>query len=208
MGGTELKRNSTLSRYGGYAAPALAWALASAPGHADVKSTVNTAYYSVSGQNALEIYRSLVTRGPHVGDTLAYATTTARTEQKALFRTGRTCSFAAYRLSVSFSTKLPRLASEAALAGGDRERWRSFATFVQRHEATHRTIWLGCSADLQTQIINLSAPDCAGLARKALAIAEQVGKACTRRHQAFDAAQQLLLKQQTFIQSVFRQAAR
>ena len=185
-----------------------AWFLGAAPGLANTLQTISFLYYPVSGHSPVEIYRSLVARGPHVGHTLAYATTTAHTTQNATLRIGQACSFSAYRLTVGFATTLPRLTTAAELSGGDLSRWRGFDAFVQQHEATHRSIWMGCAAGLETQLRQLTAPNCNVLTRQAVALALVASKACTRRHRSFDAAQQILLKRQPFILSVFRRTAR
>lgn len=189
-------------------AAAMALALGQSAGATPVKS-VNFVYYSVSGKTLLDIYRSLMARGPQVGDKLAFATTTSHTDQQAtLQQTPHSCRFASYQLKMNFTTKLPQLSSASSLSPADQARWQGFAAFVQRHEASHRDIWMGCAARLEADLEALRAVNCADLTRQAVKVAASSAGRCAQLHSAFDSAQKRVLRQQPFIQAVVKQAAK
>ena len=163
-----------------------------------VQTTIYS-YYTVTGNSSAEVYNAMLRSGPRVGGSDAYAATTASTSQDGKLVQGQSCQVQNYRLKMNFTIRLPKLAAGARLAPAEHSRWQQFAQFVQRHEETHRSIWLGCAQALENQVKALHAESCAEASRKAAELWDVMRKTCARKHDAFDTAQQMLLIRQPFV---------
>jgi predicted secreted Zn-dependent protease len=189
----------------GLAAAALLTAVSAAD--AKPKSTTSYSYYSVSGDSAVELYDSMVRRGPHVNGSKAYASTAASAVQEGKLMQGTSCRVSDYRLSLKFTIRLPKLRNEAALSGETKGRWRQFSAFLKRHEETHRSIWLECAQALESKVASIRTGDCRSAEAKAVKMWDRARAACLKRHDAFDAAEQRRLIKHPFVRMVLARAA-
>ena len=77
---------------------------------------------------------------------------------------------------------------------------------VSLNEETHRSIWMGCAADLEKKVKAIKARSCSDADRKANQLWEKMRAACGKKHEAFDAAEQKRLMSHPFVQLVYRRA--
>lgn len=164
--------------------------------------TTKYVYYPVSGNSAVDVYAAMLRSGPHVDGAKAYAATTATTSQDGNLQQGSSCQIGNYRLRIEFTIKLPKLSSGAHLAASEMSRWQSFAAFVKRHEETHRSIWLACAQNLESQVKAIHAKNCSDASRQAAALWDKMRASCSAKHNAFDAAQAKVLLRQPFVAMV------
>lgn len=163
-------------------------------------------YYNVAGDSAEEIYSAMLRKGPRVNGAKAYAATSATTTQDGKLLQSGSCRIEDYRLKLEFVIKLPKIRNESVLPSSDRTRWKEFSAFLQKHEETHRTIWLGCASDLERQVKAISATSCGDADKKAAALWEKMRKSCSSKHVAFDAAEQKKLMKHPFVKLVSRRS--
>ncbi len=168
--------------------------------------TTNYTYYTVGGDTAQEIYRSMLRKGPRVNGAKAYAATSATTTQDGKLLQGASCSIDDYHLKLDFTIKLPKIKNEKVLPASDRSRWKQFSVFLKRHEETHRSIWLGCAADLERQVKSIKSKTCADADKKAQKLWDKMRAACSKKHVAFDAAEQKKLMQHPFVRLVYKRS--
>ncbi len=160
-------------------------------------------YYTVAGDTAQEIYSAMLRKGPKVNGAKAYAATSATTTQDGKLLQSSSCRIDDYQLKIDFVIKLPRIKNESVLPPKDRSRWQQFSAFLKKHEETHRSIWLGCAADLEAQVKSIKARTCAEADKKATALWEKMRNSCSRKHTAFDAAEQKKLMKHPFVKLVY-----
>jgi predicted secreted Zn-dependent protease len=163
-------------------------------------------YYAVGGDTAQDIYKSMLRKGPRVNGAKAYASTSATTTQDGKLLQGQSCSIDGYRLNLQFTIKLPKIKNESVLQASDRGRWRQFSVFLKRHEETHRSIWLGCAADLERQVKSIRAKTCGEADKKAQRLWDKMRAACSKKHVAFDTAEQKKLMQHPFVRLVYKRS--
>jgi len=176
----------------------------SAGAEAKPLQTTKYTYYSIGGATAGAIYSNMLRRGPHVNGQKAYAATSATTSQDGRLVQAKSCIVQDYRLKIDFVIRLPQIKNESVLPPSDRSRWRSFAQFLKKHEETHRSIWLACAQDLENKARAIAVDNCAGADAKAAKLWDQMRRTCSRKHDAFDAAEQKRLLQQPFVRHVMR----
>jgi predicted secreted Zn-dependent protease len=186
---------------------AAAWAICWAgPALAKPTETTKYTYYTIGGDTAVEIYNSMMKKGPKVNGAKAYAATSATTTQNGKLSQGSSCRIEDYRLKLDFVIKLPKIRNEKALPAADRKRWQQFSGFLKAHEETHRKIWLGCAADLERQVKSIKAKSCTEADRKATQLWDKIRAACNRKHAAFDAAEQKRLMSHPFVKMVYKRS--
>lgn len=187
---------------------ALAALAASSAGLAEAKPAQSTkyTYYTVGGDTAVEIYNSMLKKGPKVNGAKAYAATSATTTQDGKLLQGRSCEVQDYRLKLDFVVKLPKIKNERVLPAADRSRWQQFSAFLKTHEETHRKIWMDCAADLERQVKSIKAKSCEDADRKASQLWDKIRTACNRKHAAFDAAEQKRLLAHPFVKLVYKRS--
>ena len=184
----------------------LASELAAGAAMAKPAFTTKYVYYMVSGDTPQDIYRSMLSKGPRVNGAKAYAATSAVSAQDGKLLQGQSCKIEDYRLKIDFEIKLPKIRNESVLSASDRKRWQAFARFLKRHEETHRTIWLGCAADLERKVHAINAKSCADADANSAKLWQATRKACSKKHGAFDAAEQKKLMLHPFVQLVYRRS--
>ena len=182
-------------------AAAVAFAGGAAVAKPDFKTKYT--YYTVGGDSAQEIYNAMLRKGPKVNGAKAYAATSATTTQDGKLLQASSCKIADYKLKIDFVIKLPRIKNEKVLPATDRSRWQQFSSFLKKHEETHRSIWLGCAADLEKQVRAVKAKTCGEVDRKAAALWEKMRTSCSKKHNAFDAAEQKKLMKHPFVKLVY-----
>jgi predicted secreted Zn-dependent protease len=173
-------------------------------GEAKPVQTTRYTYYTISGSSPEAVYAAMLRRGPDVNGVNAYATTLATSSQEGKLVMGKDCQLQDYRFKIDFVIKLPRLKNEAALPAGARSDWQKFAAFVKRHEETHRAMWLQCAAELEPKVRALRGKDCAAVDKKADQLWSKMRENCSKRHRAFDAAEQKRLLNTPFVKLVMR----
>ena len=178
------------------------------PASAKPQATTKYSYYTISGINAVDLYNAMIRRGPHVNGAKAYASTLAASSQEGILQPGQNCRVKNYKFSIAFTIILPRFANEKALPPETRSRWRAFSTFLRQHEETHRAIWLKCGAELESKVAAIRAKDCKTADKTAAKLWDQMRAACSRRHAAFDSAEQARLIKHPFVRLVLKTAAK
>ena len=173
-------------------------------GPAIAKPAISTkyVYYNVSGASAVDIYSSMLSRGPHVNGAKAYAATLAETSQSGKLEQRGLCRVRDYQFKMQFTIRLPRIADRSGLTPKVASRWEQFSRFLKKHEETHRSIWIGCAQDIERQINALKAKSCDEIDRRAQQIVDRVQQACNRKHMAFDNAEQKRLSKHPFVKMV------
>lgn len=186
--------------------PVLALATAVFTPGADARPahTTKYTYYTVGGDSAEDIYRAMLSRGPRVNGAKAYAATTASSSQDGRLSQGKSCRVEDYKLRIDFVIKLPRIKNEKVLPASDRARWQQFSAFLKKHEETHRSIWLECAADLERKVRSIKAKTCGQADAQAAKLWNQTRASCSKRHDAFDRAEQKRLVQHPFVKLVFK----
>lgn len=180
--------------------------LGSAIAAAKPAQTTRYTFYTVGGDTAQEVYNAMLRKGPRVNGAKAYAATSAVTTQDGKLLQGASCRIGDYRLKLDFTIKLPKIKNEKVLPASDRARWQQFAGFLKKHEETHRSIWMGCAADLEAQVRTIKARTCADADKKAQKLWDKMRTACSKKHVAFDAAEQKKLMQHPFVRLVYKRS--
>lgn len=168
--------------------------------------TTKYSYYTVGGDTAVEIYNSMLRKGPKVNGAKAYAATSATTTQDGKLLQGRSCQVQDYRLKIDFVVKLPKIKNEKVLPAADRSRWQQFSAFLKTHEETHRKIWMDCAADLERQVKSIKAKSCEDADRRATQLWDKIRNACNKKHAAFDTAEQKRLLSHPFVKLVYKRS--
>ena len=185
----------------------LALGLVAAPAcFANPLQTTKYVYYPISGNTASELYKAMLSHGPHVNGAKAYAATTATSSQDGKLEQSKSCLIEDYRLKIDFVIRLPKLKNEAALPAPDRAKWRQFSDFLKRHEETHRSIWLSCAQDLEDKVRAIKTSNCADADSRAAKLWDAMRRACGLKHDAFDAAEQRKLLRHPFVRMVMKSA--
>src|SRR5436305_4430896 len=109
---------------------AVAVAIGSAAAEAQPLTTTKYQYYSINGTSALEVYKSMLVRGPRVNGAKAYAATSAQTAPSGYMVAGQSCRARNLKLKIDFVIQLPRMTSEGKLPPFLRSKWQQFSEFV------------------------------------------------------------------------------
>lgn len=174
--------------------------------HGKPTQTTKYTYYRVGGDTAQEIYAAMLRKGPRVNGAKAYAATSATTSQDGKLLQQASCRIDDYQLKLDFVIKLPKIKNEKVLPVADRNRWQQFSAFLKKHEETHRSIWMGCAADLERQVSLIKTTTCAEADKKAQKLWDKMRNSCAKKHVAFDAAEQKKLMQHPFVRLVFKRS--
>jgi predicted secreted Zn-dependent protease len=170
---------------------------------AQAKAPARYTFYTVSGSTAAAVMASMARKGPVMGGALAYAYTAPPKLSGTFVKNGGTCRFKDYGYNSAIVINLPKLDTASALSGTARQNWRSFTSFVKRHEDEHRAIYLRCAKELWQSVATISAPDCGAAQRAASRMASDKQRSCQRQHNALDTRDARALARHPFI----RQAA-
>ena len=164
--------------------------------------TQSTSYHPfvVHGKTARAIYKSVLSHSRKKDGFQTFATTDVSLRPHIKLITKPNCKIADATITARFVVHLPRLASDAGLAPGPRQDWRSFLAELKLHEEHHREIWLGCAADFVTAATGLSAGDCKSFAKKIEERIKQASNTCREKNDAFDNEAQSQLPSIPFIQ--------
>ncbi len=170
--------------------------------HAGTIATTRYDYYAISGKTLVDIYDSMLRRGPHVDGAKAYASTSATSSQEGKLVGRNNCRIEDYRLKIDFVIRLPKIKEETKLSSAERTRFQRFSQFLKKHEETHRSIWLECAAKLGAKVAKISAKSCNEAETRSEKLWAEMRRSCNQRHQAFDAAEQKRLLQHPFLRYV------
>lgn len=165
-------------------------------------------YYAISGKTLIDIYDSMLKRGPHVDGAKAYASTSATSSQEGKLVGKNSCRIDDYKLKIDFVIRLPKLKDESKLPSAERARFQRFSQFLKKHEETHRSIWLDCAAKLEAKVAKISAKNCNEAEARSENLWAEMRRSCNKRHQAFDAAEQKRLLQHPFLRYVLTRKSR
>lgn len=174
---------------------------------AEPAETTKYTYYTINGKSANDVYRAMQRRGPRVNGAKAYASTAATAVQNGKLVQYSSCRIVDYRIELDFVIRLPRISNEKILPPADRPLWRQFSNFLRQHEETHRRIWRGCAAEVESKVKAIKAKTCADASRQAARLWEKMQADCDNKHKTFDAAEQQRLMTHPFIKRVLRGAA-
>lgn len=182
----------------------IAGAWVAGPVAAGPKVSVNYAYYPVSGSTAVGLMRDLHLDGPTVNGTGAYAYTTSEMSQSGTVRQGKTCSIPRYTIGIQFTITLPAAQDLPDARPRVRAAWKSFYSFVKRHEETHKSIWIGCASTMQAKVRALKTATCDQLGARIDQIIAREQAACHRKHAAFDRSERSRLAAQPLIRQAIK----
>jgi predicted secreted Zn-dependent protease len=165
-------------------------------------ATTRYDYYAISGKTLVDIYDSMLRRGPHVDGAKAYASTSATSSQEGKLVGKNNCRIEDYRLKIDFVIRLPKIKDDTKLSSAERTRFQRFSQFLKKHEETHRSIWLECAAKLEAKVERISVKSCNEAESRSEKLWAEMRRSCNQRHQAFDAAEQKRLLQHPFLRYV------
>lgn len=107
---------------------------------------------------------------------------------------GASCRVENLTATAEFTLTLPRLASGTKLSSALSARWKSFETFVRRHEEHHRAIWIDALSRAERRIAGLSNRNCAQLDAAIKQVLHEEWQSAETRHVGFDRAEQAQLQ--------------
>lgn len=115
-------------------------ALVAGAGGANAGMKVQTKHYSIAGSTGLQLYASMVKRGPRHGFTSRAIAQTAYTVEwdAEVQSVAGSCRVVAARPTVSITYTYPKLAG--AVSPGLQKRWNRFMAGVRKHEEKHGRI--------------------------------------------------------------------
>jgi predicted secreted Zn-dependent protease len=173
---------------------------------AGAQQLTHYAHYLVDGDTAQRLLQSMLTNGPKVGGSKAYATARMDPVINASAEViGHQCRIARFKMNMKFTIHLPQLENNRAFEPSLRRSFERFYAFAKHHEETHRAIWLQCAAEAETLATGVMGATCAEAEALSLKIVREVSKRCDKRHAAFDANEQKRLFQHPFmLQARFR----
>jgi predicted secreted Zn-dependent protease len=181
---------------------ALTACFAASAAHAGTIAKTRYEYYTVTGKTLVDVYDSMLRRGPHVDGAKAYASTSATSSQEGKLVAGKSCRITDYKLKIDFVIRLPKIKDEKTLTSAERGRFQKFSQFLKKHEETHRSIWLECAAKLETKVAAIKAKSCNEAEARSEKLWADMRRSCNQRHQAFDSAEQKRLLQHPFLRYV------
>lgn len=178
--------------------------LAAGAAAAGPKVSVKYAYYPVDGTTAVGIMRALHIDGPSVNGEGAYAYTTSEMSQSGTVHEGKGCSIPRYTIGIAFTITLPAAQDLPDARPRVRAAWKSFYSFVKRHEETHKSIWIGCASSMQAKVRAIRAATCDALATKIESVIAREQATCHRKHAAFDRSERSRLAAQPLIRQAVK----
>jgi predicted secreted Zn-dependent protease len=150
--------------------------------------TNKTVFYPVSGSSVAQL-RSSMTRGGHGNYGL--------TQLRPNFDAGN-CQASQFRMTLNFTTRLPRLTSASGLSSSDLAMWDKFVSMAGRHEQVHRSIYQSCFSSVQAKVRATGLNNCSALKSAASKFWNAAAPACRQKNAAFDAAEKKRLANHPF----------
>jgi predicted secreted Zn-dependent protease len=166
----------------------LAVSLPAAQGSAQPSITNKTVFYPVSGASLAQL-RSSMTRGGHGYYGL--------TQVQPGFDTGN-CQASQFRMTLNFTTRLPRLTGTSGLSSADLAAWNRFVSMANRHEQVHRSIYQSCFSPVEARVRATGYSSCSALRSAAVRYWNAAAPACRKKNAAFDAAERKRLANHPF----------
>lgn len=178
--------------------------LAIAPLPANARQTAHTvySYYPVSGQSLQEIHQNMVLNGPSSNGVKGFGVTSVvpgnQMSVSSCVKSGN------YHFDLKFIIRLPKIGNAVNLSGIELAQVAKFVKFVQKHEETHRSIWMNYAARYERLLQGSGSKDCASSHAKAMALWKQMMDASRPDQISFDQAQRSVLNSQQFIRLAAR----
>jgi len=172
------------------AASAVAFAIASTgAADAQIRQTTRYQHYTVSGRTSLDLVRSMYRNGPrHWGNSYILARIfMQRKFDVKVRRQGSGCRVAGLEQNISFRIILPRMRPSGAMSRHTRRAWTAFVRYLDRHEKTHRKIWLACARRTALRARRLPAnPSCDSQRAEVAKIINRIDAVCARQQNDYD----------------------
>lgn len=161
---------------------------------AQPNTTTKISYYTVGGNSAAALVQQLDARAPSHGGARAFGHIDGRPGYTGRLVQGVSCRVENLTVTAQFKMTLPRLASGTELSNALSGQWKSFETFVRRHEERHRAIWIDALSRAERRIAGLSNSNCARLKADINQVLHEAWQSAEKQHVAFDRAEQKRLE--------------
>jgi predicted secreted Zn-dependent protease len=169
------------------------------------KDTSSLTLYPVSGKTAYAVYEDIKKRAPRVARNATFAFTMIATKtDKALAKSKVTCRYKRFKTSAIYNFVLPRHTSVATLPTKTRNKWTGFVTYLQKHEAGHRTIWQNCFRKYDEQSLALEASNCEDLEASRETILNKLKRQCLAEDEAYDVIFRRAILKEPFVAEALR----
>ena len=152
-----------------------------------------TVYFTVSGTTPGEVLQSILSTGPGGHSGVAMATTRANITQRVEPRGNRGCT---RKTTVQIITHIPRLSKTSRKNPRLRALWRRFIGYIKRHEARHKSIYIGCAKKIESLVRDhVRKTGCKGALPGVRRIMQAENKRCERLNLAYDRAERPRIRQ-------------
>ncbi len=174
------------------------------PVAAQPNTTTKINYYTVSGSSAAALVQQLNAHGPWHGGARAFGRIDGKPGYTGRLVQEHFCRAENLTVTAQFTMTLPRLASGTRLSNALSSQWKSFETFVRRHEEHHRDIWTDALSRADRRIAGLSNTSCAQLQAAINQVLHEEWRSAEQQHVAFDRAEHGRLKQHPLLMAANR----
>ncbi len=175
------------------------------------KLTTKFKYYSVSGTTAASLHRNMTVPTGFFSSEKVYANITMSPSFSGTFKQGKRgkiCRIQGFGINGEFVVRLPKLKSGVKLPRSLNRKFRSFVSYVRKHELRHRSIWTRCLRSAETRIKRLRIKSCTQLDVRAAKIISSEWAKCEKRNIRFDALEQKRLRRLPLVREAFKPAKR
>ena len=187
----------------------LALAVVATAAQAKGKLTTKYKYYTVSGSTAASLHRNMTVPSGFFSSERVYANITMKPSFSGTFKQGkRNCRIKGFGINGQFLIRLPKLKNGVRLPRRLKGKFRSFVSYVRKHELTHRTIWTRCLRNAEARIQRLRIKNCTRLDQQAAKIINSEWAKCGKRNARFDALEQKRLRRLPLVRAAFKPAKR
>ena len=120
------------------------------------------------------------------------ATTQANISQQVKPRGKKSCT---QKTTVKIVTHMPRLAKSSRKAPAVRKVWGRFIGYIRRHEARHKSIYIGCARKIEAKVrADIRKNGCEGALSRVRRIMQEENERCARLNAAYDRAERPRIK--------------
>ncbi len=151
-----------------------------------------TKYYSVSGKNGPQLFKSILRRGPKVRS-VGHAIAATRSELKIrnikTFVNKRECKITNVDVIMNITYTLPRWNGSRRASATVQNNWKKFNARVVKHEQTHGRISREYAREIEKKIKSTRARvsrNCKDFGERQLRSLSRLQRVITRRHARFD----------------------
>jgi len=155
---------------------------------AHAKGTLTTIYqyYPVTGSSARSLHSHMTVPVGFFSSEKSYANITMKSSFKGNFAQGKVCRIKGFGINAKFIVRLPKLRNGTRLTGRTKGQFRSFVSYVRKHELKHRSIWTRCLRSAERRIKALRIKSCKKLDSVAAGIIRNEWAKCEIRNANFD----------------------